>query len=128
VGLHRRRDGAAHASERSLGTILREDICAPLGIDFQIGTPESEHASRVGNEEADARRVISARSRQRARRRSSPSGRRLCAVRRQWRKIEIPAANGHGTALAVARLYEAYATGGYDQWQRACSRRKPSTR
>ena len=30
----------------------------------------------------------------------------------QWRKIEIPSANGHGNALAVARLYQIYATGG----------------
>ena len=30
-------------SKRSLGTILREDICEPLGIDFWIGLPESEH-------------------------------------------------------------------------------------
>ena len=30
----------------------------------------------------------------------------------QWRRIEIPSANGHGTALGVARLYELYATGG----------------
>ncbi|MBI3438863.1 MAG: beta-lactamase family protein [Proteobacteria bacterium] len=34
---------AQRASGRSLGTILREEICAPLGIDFSIGTPESEH-------------------------------------------------------------------------------------
>jgi CubicO group peptidase (beta-lactamase class C family) len=32
------------AAGKSLGTILREEICQPLGIDFQIGTPESEHA------------------------------------------------------------------------------------
>ena len=30
-------------SPRSLGTILREDICVPLDIDFWIGLPESEH-------------------------------------------------------------------------------------
>ena len=29
-----------------------------------------------------------------------------------WRETEIPSANGHGTAEAVARLYAAYATGG----------------
>lgn len=29
-----------------------------------------------------------------------------------WREIEIPSANGHGTALSVAQLYAAYATGG----------------
>jgi len=30
----------------------------------------------------------------------------------EWREIEIPSANGHGTASGVARLYSAYATGG----------------
>ncbi len=33
----------ARAADRSLGTILRDDICAPNGIDFFIGTPDSEH-------------------------------------------------------------------------------------
>ena len=34
---------AQRASGRSLGTVLREDICEPLGLDFRIGTPDSEH-------------------------------------------------------------------------------------
>ena len=29
-----------------------------------------------------------------------------------WREIEIPSANGHGTASAIATLYNAYASGG----------------
>ena len=33
---------------RSLGTILREEIAGPAGIDFQIGTPE-EHLDRVAD-------------------------------------------------------------------------------
>src|SRR5262249_31528079 len=35
--LSRRVDG------RTLGTILRKEICGPLGIDYFIGTPVSEH-------------------------------------------------------------------------------------
>ena len=102
---------AMRASERSLGTILREDICGPLGIDFQIGTPESEHArasemkkpSRAGEfGEITPPRKAAFFSKWAAPVRGST----------QWRKIEIPSANGHGTALGVARLYEAYATGG----------------
>lgn len=102
---------ARRASGRSLGAILREDICAPLGIDFQIGTPESEHhrcaemkkPSRGGEfgEITPPRRAAF----------FTPWS---APVRgsTQWRKIEIPSANGHATALGVARLYEAYATGG----------------
>ncbi len=99
------------AAGRSLGTILREEICAPLGIDFQIGTPESEHAraaemkkpSRGGEfGEITPPRKAAFFTKWAAPVRGST----------QWRKIEIPSANGHGTALGVARLYEAYATGG----------------
>lgn len=98
-------------AERSLGAILREDICRPLGIDFQIGTPEIEHA-RCAEMKKPAR--------------GAEFG-EITAPRRaafftpwaapnrgaaEWRRVEIPAANGHGTALAVAQLYGFYATGG----------------
>ncbi len=102
---------AMRAGGRSLGTILREAICAPLGIDFQLGTPESEHGrcaemkkpSRVGEfgDITPPRKAAfftpwAAPARGGAR----------------WRRIEIPSANGHATALGVARLFEVYATGG----------------
>ncbi len=102
---------ARRASGRSLGLILRESICAPLGLDFWIGTPESEHArtpemkkpSRGGDfGEITPPRKVAFFSKWSMPVRGST----------QWRTIEIPSANGHGTALAVARLYEAYATGG----------------
>lgn len=99
------------AAGRSLGTILREDICTPLGLDFQIGTPERDHArasemkkpTRAGDfGEITPPRKAAFFSKWAAPVRGST----------QWRKIEIPSANGHGTALALARLYEVYATGG----------------
>ncbi|HRE45670.1 MAG TPA: serine hydrolase domain-containing protein [Terricaulis sp.] len=102
---------ARRAAGRSLGTILREEICAPHGIDFQIGTPESEHhraaemkkPSRVADfgEITPPRKAAFFTPWSAPTRGSTP-----------WRKIEIPSANGHATALAVARLYELYATGG----------------
>jgi CubicO group peptidase (beta-lactamase class C family) len=98
-------------SSRSLGTILREDICMPLGIDFSIGLPESEHG-RVAqmikppsatefphNNEATRAAFLTPWA-------AAPRG------STEWRKAEIPSANGHGTALAVARLYSAYAQKG----------------
>jgi CubicO group peptidase (beta-lactamase class C family) len=99
------------AANRSLGTILREEICEPLGLDFRIGTPESEHIraaeikkpSRPGEfgEITPPRKAAFFTPWAAATRGST-----------QWRKVEIPAANGHGTAVAMARLYEIYATGG----------------
>jgi len=103
---------ARRVGGRTLGTVLREDICEPLGIDFRICTPASEHA-----------RCAEIRKPSRAGEFGEVTPPRKAAfftpwaapVRGSalWRQIEIPSANGHGNARSVARLYEAYATGGY---------------
>lgn len=102
---------AMRAGGRSIGTVLREDICEPLGIDFRIGTPASEHGriaeikkpSRPGDfgEITPPRKAAFFTPWATTRRDSQ-----------QWRELEIPSANGIGTALGVARFYEVYATGG----------------
>lgn len=95
-------------SGRTLGTLLREDITGPSGIDFQIGTPLTDH-DRVAeimrpralpdlgeiNEPTKAAFLTKW---------AAPD--RGGAI---WREIEIPSANGIGTAKAVARLYGIYA-------------------
>lgn len=96
---------------RTLGTILREDICAPLGIDFQIGTPESEHHRVADLLRPKALAALGEMTPPRL----AAFGRKWSAPDRGgsiWREIEIPSANGIGTALGVAILYNAYATGG----------------
>lgn len=96
---------------RSLGTILREEIAAPAEIDFQIGTPEADH-SRIAEimrpralpdlgELNEATKIAF------LKKWSAPD--RGGAI---WREIEIPSANGIGTAQAVAQLYGIYAHGG----------------
>ena len=96
---------------RSLGTILREDICEPLGIDFQIGTPPSSHdriaeikrptaLPELGEHNEATRAAFLTKW-------AAPD--RGGAI---WREIEIPSANGHGTAASTARLYGAYANKG----------------
>ncbi len=101
----------ARVSPRSLGTILREEICQPLGIDFHIGTPASEHARCAEIKRPAALPDLGAPNAYRRAafltRWSSPN--KGGAV---WRETEIPSANGHGTAASVARLYGAYAHGG----------------
>lgn len=102
---------ALRASGRTLGTILREDICAPLGIDFQIGTPESDHARasemKKPTRGGDFGEITPPRKAAFFTKWAAPT-----RGSTRWRKVEIPSANGHGTALAVARLYEVYAAGG----------------
>ncbi|OZB18066.1 MAG: esterase [Hyphomonas sp. 34-62-18] len=96
---------------RSVGTILKEDICGPAGIDFQIGLPEADEP-RVGDmlrpkALAPLGNLTPERKAAFVYKWSSPD-----RAGRAWREIEIPSANGHGAALAVASLYEAYARGG----------------
>jgi CubicO group peptidase (beta-lactamase class C family) len=98
-------------SKRSLGTILREDICAPLGIDFWIGLPESEHG-RVA-QVLKPKTPTQFGERNEALRAAFLT--RWSAANRgatEWRMAEIPSANGHGTAPSLARLYSAYALKG----------------
>lgn len=111
---------AQRAAGRSLGTVLREEICAPLGIDFTIGTPESEHARaseiKKPTRGGDFGEITPPRK--------AAFFTPWASVKRgskQWREIEIPSANGHGNARSVARLYEVYATGGLINGSRVLS-------
>lgn len=96
---------------RSLGTMLREDIAGPAQIDFQIGTPASDH-DRVADimrprALPDLGELNDATKAAFLTKWAAPD--RAGAI---WREIEIPSANGIGTAKAVAQLYGIYAHGG----------------
>lgn len=96
---------------RTLGTILQDDICAPLGIDFRIGTPAPEH-DRIADilrpkSLAALGEITPPRKAAFVSKWAAPD--RGGAI---WREIEIPSANGIGTAAGVASLYQAYASGG----------------
>lgn len=96
---------------RTLGTILKEDITSPAGIDFQIGTPASDHdrVAEIMRPRAlpDLGDINEATRAAFLTKWASPD--RGGAI---WREIEIPSANGIGTAQAVAQLYGVYAHGG----------------
>ncbi|MEO1708279.1 MAG: serine hydrolase domain-containing protein [Pseudomonadota bacterium] len=96
---------------RSLGTILREDIAGPNGVDFQIGTPEKDHArvAEIMRPRAlpDLGELNEATKAAFLTKWAAPD--RGGAI---WREIEIPSANGIGTAKAVAGLYSLYANQG----------------
>ena len=96
---------------RSVGTILREDMAGPASIDFRIGTPASEHP-RVADimrprQLPDLGDLNDATRAAFLTKWSAPD--RGGAI---WREIEIPSANGIGTAAGAAALYGIYAHGG----------------
>lgn len=99
-------------NRRTVGGILREELAGPRDIDFLIGVPESEHhlaaehllPQRPPNlgELNEATKIAFLKPW------SSP-GRK---GKTEWRKAELPAANGHGTARSLAQLMSAFANKG----------------
>ncbi|MBP7702216.1 MAG: beta-lactamase family protein [Phenylobacterium sp.] len=98
---------------RTMGTALREDLAGPFGLDLWIGLPDAEH-----HRAADLQRpsglpnfgeINAATKAAFLTPWSSPAGRGQA----EWRRIEIPSANGHATAAALARLMGALAGGGW---------------
>jgi CubicO group peptidase (beta-lactamase class C family) len=98
---------------RTMGTALRQDLAEPFGLDLWIGLPESEF-DRVAdlqrpNALPDFGEVNPATHAAFLTPWSSPAGRGQAA----WRRMEIPSANGHATAQALARLMGALAGDGW---------------
>lgn len=123
-------------SGQSVGSFFRERVAEPLGADYHIGLPEALEArtadliggfAQLGKRDGGTARPKG----------DAPENPLLAFVRdmfdpktlagaafnnprlrsgsansRAWRAAEIPAANGHGTAAALARIYGALACGG----------------
>ena len=99
----------------SPGAFFREEVAGPLGADFHIGLPASEDA-RVAEMIAPARTELGAggfdHESLAGRVLANPPLRPEYANRIDWRRAEIPAANGHGNARSVARVLSVLACGG----------------
>jgi CubicO group peptidase (beta-lactamase class C family) len=101
----------ADAKGRSLGTQLREDIAEPNQIDFHIGLADAHHGRCA--EIARPKELPDLGTMNEATR--AAFGTPWSAPNRggpEWRRVEIPSANGHGTALSTAKLYGIFANGG----------------
>lgn len=100
---------------RLTGDFLHEEITGPLGIDFTIGLPEKEagraaelvHPRTSSASEQAAIFAQLAPAAQAAL--ANPLVGATQANSPEWRAAELPAANGHGTARAVAELYGVFA-------------------
>ena len=101
---------------RSLGTALRQDVAEPLGLDLWIGLPDSEHGRVAQMQRPPAPPELGEPTELKKaaflQPWSSPPGRDTAP----WRRAEIPSANGHATAAALARLMAALACDGQVGW------------
>lgn len=99
---------------KSVGAFVRDEIAGPLGVDFLIGTPASEdHRIAEMIPAAPGQPIVA---------NPDPVAQKAFAFiappvgagvnTREWRAAELPAANGHGNARSLARMYGALARGG----------------
>jgi CubicO group peptidase (beta-lactamase class C family) len=102
------------AAGKSLGTVFREEIAEPLGLDFHIGLPASEEA-RVAqllppkNLTDPATLDLPAPAKMAL---ANPAQDPTRPNDRRFRAAELPALNGQASARGVARLAAALAGGG----------------
>jgi CubicO group peptidase (beta-lactamase class C family) len=107
---------------KSLGAYVRDSFAQPLGLDFHIGLAEREHArvadilQQVPPDPTGEAAQLFARSIAdpegvTARAFANPPSMLLGPNLPAWRSAEIPGANGHGTARALATLYGRVALG-----------------
>ena len=99
---------------RSIGTVFAEEVAGPLGADFHIGLDDAHHdrvaeilppPTALGQEGEVDRESLAVRVM------SNPAMTGGVANDPAWRRAEIPAANGHGNARAVATVAGAVANG-----------------
>ena len=101
---------------KTLGTMFREEVARPLGLDYQIGLKPEEEA-RCAEFLPDA--LIKGFRFKGPVDMNNPGPLVWAQLADDedfnstgWRRAEIPSANGHGTARAVARLYAMLVNGG----------------
>ncbi len=106
---------------RSMGTALREDIAAKFGLDLMIGTPD-EYAPRIATMQKppaapDLGPLDAIKQAAFLDKGSAPAGKGSA----DWRRMEIPSANTHSTALSLAQFMGIVANGGMLKGQRILS-------
>jgi CubicO group peptidase (beta-lactamase class C family) len=102
---------------RSVGRFFAEEVADPLDVDFHIGLPVSEHhrvaplADPPGVDNGPAGFTAALPEIGRAAMGNQPVSTKI-SNSASWRSAEIPGANGHGNARALARVYGVLACDG----------------
>ncbi len=106
-------------SGKTLGEFFRREVASPLAADFHIGLRVAEHGRvaemippSVAESEATGGAASIDPESMLGKVMRNPAITPAIANRPEWRTAEIPAANGHGNARAVARVMAALACGG----------------
>ena len=106
---------------QSLGSYFHEQIARPLGLEFYIGLPEAleprvaelvQGPVHQGDGPNLMEIILQDLESMASKAFMNPPLDPAAANSREWRAAEIPAANGHGTAAALARVYAALSVGG----------------
>ncbi|MCD0449585.1 beta-lactamase family protein [Actinocorallia sp. API 0066] len=96
------------------GEFLRREVTGPLGVDFTIGLPEqdagraAELVHQAAPSDSEQGTVFAQMAPVAIAALVNPAAGAAEANTAAWRAAEIPAANGHGTARAVAALYDVF--------------------
>lgn len=97
---------------QSLGTFFAQEVAGPLGADFHIGTDDA-HVPRISPLEPPSQTVRPAQDGSVAARTfANPPVDASQAMHADWRRAEIPAANGHGNARSIVQVQSVMANGG----------------
>lgn len=101
-------------SGMSVGRFLATNLAGPLNADLFIGLPESEEprVSLLLPPKIPRAFELDAAPREAVMAVTNPDMKPSLPHARAWRAAEIPAGNGHATAMGLARLYGAVANGG----------------
>lgn len=115
---------ARRVTGQTLGNYFREAVAGPLGLDFHIGLSDDHHYRVASitplpksppNVEPNLTRIfLQQPDCVTSKAFMNPPNYRLpdCPNSPQWRRAELPASNGHGTARSVAKFYGTLACGG----------------
>jgi len=103
----------------SLGRFFAAEVAGPLGADFHIGLAEADlgrcsELYRIGLTDQELAARVKALAQAHPAMRAALTNPSLSGTEANgssWRRAEIPAANGHGTALALATVLDAAASG-----------------
>jgi CubicO group peptidase (beta-lactamase class C family) len=97
---------------QSIGTFFAAEIAGPLGADFHIGL-DDKHFARVSPLEPPQQAIRPADADSIAGRTfANPPVEARQAMDADWRRAEIPAANGHGNARSIVQVQTIMANGG----------------
>lgn len=105
------------ACGQTIGKFLRDEVIGPLGADFHIGLPASEH-DRVAEFQWPGNpprpEISNDDELMRWNAYWNPAGFSGAGWvnTARWREAELPSTNGHGNARAVARIYSALVAAG----------------